>query len=814
MAPLMPDTRNPISLDVPAASTQPEAQGAGAQALAQLGQTGAELGLHFLGEVKRTEAISASSKQHYQDLLDSDAYMQRLKLTSPDGYMYDDQGNQAKNADGSPRSITQEFQEWADNRYKQSQMSMPSAMAQEEYTARALPDFTRNLDAMRSDQLEKMIQNTNQVDAETDRKIGDNLTSFPDVSKLYQYANDRQLDTQSHTGRLWSAPFGQEKTAKRNAEFAELTIKGAYNQVVSNVRQKIPGYNQMDAINNWRQILAGEDRMSRDRAAQGLPTISDMLGPDKKAALDLEFAHLYETAKGHELTDYHTRLSATQSTYRMGAGKQADMDLIKALGQGLVKGGHYDQASLARDFSELELAKMEGDKRKSLAFTLAPYSQQTNIIKSDAAQIWGAGANEMGAGPGNRVLGAPSAEQYVSTMSALRDKLESEKQADWAGYIETYHPGVARLHKQIDFSNPQTIQPKFVQPMLAESRNYHDNNYAGAQNWRVISKADSKTLGAKLDDPSTPDPVATQGIRALVASYGKDYPELIHEMVKDGSLSQKWEIAALQPTYQGTADVVSSIRGGANIKKAFETVAGANNLSEKDFAAEVYKQTTRYQAWNSQANPGSTQDLNISTANVEAVKNKAMTLYTQSNGSMSPADAVSAAFQPLIGEHIDTRDVGGGFLSSIRGLGKKSILGIPNAGDGHVFSPLEKNQIEQFAQDNRTVEFLKSTKVLVPPKANGDPSDFVDQTYNQMANTGRWDWDKTRPDGLVYWYRDRKSGKDVGAFVTDQRGKRAQLYIPFSQILKDAANKPEPKPAAQFIPRIATPTAPWLGGSK
>lgn len=93
-------------------------------------QNTAHAGNEIADEISRQHDISTSSKNYIDAGVAHAQKLQDLKQTSPDGFIHDpDTGEINTNADGSQRTIAQEYWGWADSDYQSRQDTMPPRAA-------------------------------------------------------------------------------------------------------------------------------------------------------------------------------------------------------------------------------------------------------------------------------------------------------------------------------------------------------------------------------------------------------------------------------------------------------------------------------------------------------------------------------------------------------------------------------------------------------------------------------------------------------------------------------------------------------------
>lgn len=503
--PIVPTQAPQISSDVNVPGANIQGAGATSEAIARVGSSVAQMGVGILNNVKDMEAQDAASQAYHQRVLDSESEIARMKLTSPDGYIYEPgigsvPAQIAKNPDGTPRTITQAFRDKANGWFEQDQSAMPSLLAQQIYKQKAETIFTSAISSVYHDEQLLKVQAYEENRKSRLQSSGDNLVSSPSIDKLYQFSNDQSIDLKNQIGVTRSAPIAAGEIRTGNSLLAEQMIQGAYSQVLQNVHPKVPGYDRALAVNNWLAILDGKDIQSKDRSEKGLPTVADMLNPDRKAELRDKFIRLLELAKNQDSKDYSILLQNVRADTRAGKPNKASIDAVVNIGAQLVKDGRKDQLEYAMDMTGLQSDFVTGERAVSPEFVLASHARAMEMIKADEARVRARAQSMVGNTPGLESLGGAVSQPLRDAEIAAAQRINDAKKADWAGFIESNEPSIRGRTAQLDYANASSFFGKrgLVQDILNRSDAYFQDNFPGqSENFRIISKPNSKLLGWK-----------------------------------------------------------------------------------------------------------------------------------------------------------------------------------------------------------------------------------------------------------------------------------------------------------------------------
>lgn len=780
-----------ISTDVPGVASNPlQSAGQTGNALQVQGDALAAQGFNLLQKKKEAEAVSTSSEAHAQDMLDSQSKYSDLVTSSPDGYALDDDGAPKLNPDGSRRTITEEYRDWADDRFKSTQLNMPTQLAQQMYQTKARTFYTDQMLAIQKDEDLISARASKASDSKILQGFADNLVSAADVNSAYQYSNTLSSSIMDKAGSVYTHPEAQTEIMTANQQLAESTIKGAFNQVLSDSRSGGAAYNRTGQVDYWRSVLGGEDPVSQGRKKMGLPTISDMLKPDDKARLDEEFIRLKAQAHDLDMSAFHSTVKDAVAAYQSGYGNRVDAAGLRGQVDTMVAAGKL-QANEGADLKAQLVAAQGIGALNSASFALASPAQQAAAVDSASKRIYGAAQ----ASGGNRVAGSAAQAAFEGQAATVLQQSLSAKRTDFAAYAESSDPSIQASMARVDFSNPQSLQDKAqqIQGAIAKTQVYYDQNFPGQPQFaRVITKDRSKMVGNQLSDPNFTAQQTADAVTALKKAYGSYYPSLVSQMVDDGNLDASWRIAGfLSPGLQ-TQDVVGALKGSKDTDKNFKVVAESKGVKDTDFDKAVATQSAPWISTLTSQRPNDALT-NGNTAALQAtVKNKAKQLYIESGGSIEPEDAAKKAVQSMLSQNA--------YLEQVAPGSRSSLVMIPKYSGSSPINDLERDNVLQYMNGHGSTDSLKAFGVQAPPTsgklAPENQAKATDAFLQQASRTGRWSLADDH-QGYNFYYQDDRSGRDVLARVPNPKGGLMPLYVPLATM-----TAPTPGKAAQ--PRLQT----------
>jgi hypothetical protein len=788
--PIVPSNPREISLDVPGADVGGVSPIG--RALSGLGRQVTDTSVEMLEDFRRVEAADAVHREMTQAKLDSQAYYSQLVLKSPDGYVTDENGEQMKNVDGTPRTISQEYRDWANERYEKAQLSMPSKLAQDHYRIQAADYFTSEISLSVKDEQERKVKFFTRNMDDTAHKLASAQVSTPDLRRLYDGANDTSTAVFAQAGKLFDKVQARERAIKYDAEAAEAMFEGGYNQVLENIRSQRPGFDRQDAIEYWRGVLAGDetkDPYAKSRKSLGLVTASEMLDPDKKAAIDEKFLRLMDLAKKLDRSDLDARLADHLAATEQKKGHSADRAYLRGAYKELQKKGDISNVEYARIESKLTAADMVGKYMQNPGFALASEAAMAAITQKAAESSYRSAQKNKDGDPTAMDAGRQTSGALGAELSRTRESMISARRSDWADYLSEWSGSVRNANRQLNFGNPVSFEGKkgVVSQLLRESRAAYTAAYPNEpQYWRIVSKPQSEQLAEYLKDFSKPVQGKALGVQSLVRAYGGDFPVLVNQMIDDGYLPERWRDVALWKSTTATAENISALMGMDKAAEGFFKSVMGSSYSIAQFDEEMSNNADikNYVAAEVSGMDDENAKANQVSRILDTIRTKALMDAAAYNGSMSPREAVDAAFKALQGRHVHPVQVeskGGGFL----GLGRKgevSTLNIPKVMNGKEIGDLQRDQIVGWMATNKTPEALKRLGIVAPKNADGTPSKFEKEFYEQVESTGRWTVSPDKKGFLLRW-RDRLEAKDKP--TVGNKG-QSVFFIPVEKVIEES----------------------------
>jgi hypothetical protein len=809
--PTIPQTSQLNSLDVLSPSVAVPGGTAQAEAISRLGGIVAQDSFAILDKVKEAEAIDASSQAFYKDRFASEDQLTQLKLKYPTGYITDDSGSKVQNKDGSYRTITQEYRDWANEQFQKSQDTMPTEAAKGMYKNIAGKYYNDSLISVRGDELKARVTSFSE-NQDTQVQLSKNrLVDAPRVDQAYEALDSAAMQYKAQTGVLIDAHQAHAGMVKTQAEIPEGLFHGFYNQALADPKG---GPSREDKIDYAISVLHGQDPQSLDRKGKGLPTISDTMNADQKARVEAELIRLRGVARELDKSGWDRKITTAgnqldiEARYPGDAAKRRPIYLAPLYREGvqLLQSGKIDEFEFVQKVGELVAKDASSTIFSSPSFLMASPEDKQKFIDR-AVQL--AQANFSRVDPAlvkkYPYIDATFNKEVARQMQAISDQKDGEAHADFASFAN-FHPDVKRLTNTLEqsqtFFNPQVLAKtgaafKQRNDMLESL----GDSYFGMKSpdFRYLSKSESQQWGQFIKSDLNNHSQVADALFSLRKADPQRYGSIIDQMIKDKNLTPEWRLALALKDRGLTADLVKTIKDGDKIRAQASGIMEANGVTPQMMKNSVMKLASPYLASMTVMNGDSSLAENERQIMGEVIATKAMDMYRSENGAVSNTDHYAQeAVDAIFSNKYHLISGGGNSVKNLFGLdaGGPTYFMIPKQIGDRVLTSPELAQAEK----NRTA-FLEpgNLKVLgvVPPKGLDKTGIDPEKFYEQVQKSGRLSNKGDMTTFTVLW-RNPQSGRFemVMTAKKDRYGRPVPLTLPIDRIVK-----PLPAPSA-------TPKAP------
>jgi hypothetical protein len=727
--PILPVQKNLISTDVPSVDTG-GASPIGA-ATANFGAQLEQTGFAIKEQLKRTEAIATSQQYALQDKMDSEVKWQQMKASSPDGYVYerDPQTNQmlqdefgrdkrAKNTDGTDRTITQEYRDWANDRYQKNQLQLPSDMAQEMYRAQSGEFYTNQLrtaeaeeHVMRTTAIKQQIKD--QVDKLATKNYdfpgANNEDFYSDYDRMiqsvkalagpkgYDAAETHQMvDDATHTLALNRA-LGQlrairEETGgdkksmvsqtKRLMDFIEV-ISGHPREGTPNVTDPSKGGNYYEGTMALDPVTGkyNSTSMTQRRQQMFLPAMTDMLkAHDRNMLVNEAWSMIKGQAKEMDLSALSKLKEQYVANAKTPLNRLPESDLAAQYGnfQNLafqaLGTGQKTPIEVGSDLLDMRAAYFEGKNAtvtsdyQNAAARTAMLKNQSAFLKQNAEQLVPLLNQNWKGDPQLQVTAKDligMATEKMQTQGVNRiDEITRKQQHDFAGLVAEREPELYRRYwGAFDPKNPDTL-PNNLSDWFAhvDVRAKSALGYEQSKNTSGIPENMKNNFVQMLENQPNNE-LRAKTYRTVLAKLGPQGTRVLNALADSGAIPDNRKLINTFALSQNmTEDMASAAMDSGEILKKYSATDAFTSTKPDDIMRTVRaKFGTQIQGVVGYENKPGGDALKLDNMLVDVISKKAMLNVANSNGSLSVDEAIKGAGEDFIGRMYWVSNSGGFF---------------------------------------------------------------------------------------------------------------------------------------------------------
>lgn len=607
--------------------------GQGGRALQHVGESieqAAHAGYEVYDEIQRQHDISTASKNYVDASVGHAQQLQNLKLTSPDGFIHDQSGEIIQNSDGSQRTISQEYWDWADGDYQKRQKEM-SPRASAMFRQQMLPHIGDNTKILQNDGL--LLQRQS---ADTDVKQSmatlardNDRTPYPDQNAYYQdqrqdgsinlRQNTDKINEQLRTLKLWTTRQGptdgtpgmynpaevDKMNAARLSDHSENWMRSAVTDILEtdtprDHKNRI-STTAVQQVLNLRDIVEGKDPQSAVANSKGLPTVNSSLTSEQTDKWRAQLNGMLDGAKKIDRSDYDLQLDQMK--------QRKDIKSIDQLW------GDPQFAYLVHAREPLGMTPEKSFKDFSEVFTHVALNSNTGPMYDLASEpskrrqmVENLSAISRGAEQHAAMLGVNFTKGVVPALTsevskALTSQIEEESRqfkedpakfaAQPASGYQDYTKGItyrSKMMKGVEdklFSDPSIFA--MVNPMsngkpvivnaARSMKTIGAQGFGAGYEANFLSKDAYEAQAAKIDKSGNPEQV-DKFFEQLKKVSGTDAGTAMDQLVKVGKLDQRYQIAQNLPTAQARIAAYADIMSKGAAIEAYTKTEGAETSGE------------------------------------------------------------------------------------------------------------------------------------------------------------------------------------------------------------------------------------------
>ncbi len=793
-------------------------------AIQNIGATVEQQGVQIFTSLAHTEATQTANSAYMSDRIESGNKIIQLKNQSPDGYIYKDQTaprtpqNRVLNDDGTYRTITHEYRDWANDRYENTQKNLPY-LASTMYQQQSSPFFSQKMDGLNNDvQSMKLMSFKNDQDQKV-QALGDIYAVDPGVAfkqngkvagyDFHAFYDDALAVKKSYLDQvkpdgtgMYNQVDGEMESKKALERLSHDQVNGMVDGVYA--AKKAKDGTHMEAAAAARAVLAGTDPSSIARRQQGLPTISDMMNPEQKAAEDRKLiSYMSEAAPTQDLNEFYRQLKEYGAAAEHGdPGAESKAVLLKKIHE-YTTGGFMQPGEASEHVAFMLGQEAKGNLRGARFEVMSVKSQNAeaqvqsmNVLKGAqaTAKVYGLDYSED--------MGRSVEASTLAYVNAETARIEHEKRTDFASFMQgkdfKNRPRSSDAFQmgQVNFSDPIDIQNHAgtIQRGAAQIDALYATNYGTNTDYRRgggISQDASARIRGYMQNTSAD--IVDKGIDNYKKAWGPRYGDMIQQLYKDDPNFIKFDMALSQPTSVGRIALIQSAQGKSG--GAEKMIEQTDPQRLKDIKTAVAKEFAPLENSMNTADPNN--------------MNQRMYTGRYSSGSMEAAMRMAADNPGMSADDVAKnvyRMSAKGLPEFVKGVGKTGgFLGIGSHGnefDLRVPPGLSQEQKDAISNNLTAHSEPEALSRMNIDRAPGLP---VGADLSKTINMTR-SWNYVQgPNGesgynLVYQHLNENGHGNGVPIIASSNGRR--IFIPLSEALKvPVNNKTTVKPTISQEPR-------------
>lgn len=744
-------------------------EGAAYEKLGEDIQGAAARGGEIYDEINRQQDISTASKNYVDAGIAHSQQMQNLKLTSPDGFMHDeDTGEVVKNPDGTSRSISQEYWSWADQDYQQRQDTMsPRAAAM--FRQQMQAEIGQNTKYLQNQQLELQQKSADQSikDSMSNYARDNDRSPYPDKAPYYQDRNPDgspnlrgstfKINSQLATLKLWSQNQGptdgapgmydpqqvQANTAQRLSSHADSWVRSAVTDILENDtprdHKNRVSTTAVQQVMNLRDVIEGKDPMSRQTSSKGLPTVNSSLTAEQADKWRGQLNSMLDGAKKIDRSDYEFHLEEMKQSAKSGMYASPDKLFGSAEFGYLVHAaaplGLTPEEQL-KNFSDI-FSNAAGSSYGGSGFDLASEATKRQMIMNNMgayAKAWPQYAGMLGAKFTGDMANAIVADATHGALSKLTEdqKQYQEDPAKWASGISSGYqnptqgvkyrsPMMKAVSDQL-YSDPSIFAPlkpmSNGKPLIVNAASTMKR--VGAQGFgqgyepNYLSKDAYEAWANKIEKASNPEQTE-QMFQQLNRVAGADAGTVMDQLVKYGKLDERYRTAQNLPTSTARIAAYSDIMSKGAAVEAYTKSEGGE--TSESIMRKASTNLQEHVDFNNRLHGADSPD--AAKANKAAIQTWASVYSaamgvkgtTQADAARAANERIQAQFAPIATVQAQHNFLGFHFGST--GPGSRVQFSRPD------LSPDQQQTIQQNLLKAQSEEQLSQYKFAASPVAQG-----------------------------------------------------------------------------------------------
>jgi hypothetical protein len=737
--PIIPVTRNTISTDVADAYKPNPMQGAGivndqlSQTASQVSQASQQLFTQLRHAEAESEVLDAEQRQ--KDEISE--WIKKAEYSSKDGYAYNDDGSPVLNPDGSKKALTDQYKEWSDGKYRDTQTNLSSPYAQQIYRERMGKVFLGAKEEVWNKEMGFKVSYVGNLRDERLKLQANNQSTDPNPFKFYDNLDTERLGVKKLVGSYYSDNEAKTIDTKILKEQPDSLFQGYVNTILGYEMKERSGLVGKDTTKQSRVAIAMEalsalgankdrngnvilDPASASRRARGMPILADEMDPDKRAAWIAKFNNIIDMSGKLDKNDWIQQMNHMGESVRMNernadGSPRTPPDVYRSMiqkGVALHSQGSLTDLELADKILEVSTLSRQREIDSTEFFFMSPRQKEAKREELINKAMTEADALMDKHLPGKKeqlgYAGVDTRKRVSEEIDRIATEADRKAKEDFPGMVIEKNPVAQEFAKTVDYSNAKNLSSPSVRTTIARLDRVIENangQYFETSNapTAYLSKQNAEQLSSLLNSRTQDTTQKQVAIESIFRANPKTYVAKIDQLVTEKKISPKWYLALSIPDSRAfTNQLLNAISNPVPDK---EDVFAAKGASIVDVKAAISRGAEPFIQHIIARNPQSP----IGSVESEAIRETLLDLTARQvvNGE-SPLTAANKVISSFLGERYYKVSNGGGIIMS----GKSRV--IPKMVGDVPFSETDKQYFQTNWDAYKTPDAVKALNPDVP----------------------------------------------------------------------------------------------------
>ncbi len=787
--PKIPTNIQPISTDVSGGSYSEQGAGVAQKAAGDLGATVANIGFSLLKDVKMAEARDAVFVAQNQDAEQLRQLRATLQNSSSNGYVTGQDGQPLKNANGTPRTISQEFTEKSTALFRQRQMSMPSRLAQDQYVAAQDSVFRGYSAQIFNDEQVSKVNYFKQNTLDQINKAAIDSFTNPDLNMFSERIGLLKSHVASSSGPngIQSVDEGSKISKDGSAEIGEKFFEGILNNALAAKKGVGPRIDRRKELERGLGILRDQDKYVGNIKKNGGTTPSSVLTANQRVSLETKFLQAKAQAAAIDAGEGSAIIAGIKGNFDLGNLSNAKSDLTKvaAVVNSLSKqnGGPWGPNEAQEKLFDVAATYKAAEITQSVGYKNGTFQEREAMLRAlpeSTANL----ARQMGA-QGEPTTGANQTKQSLDKAKTFADESFKLEEKNSAAFQVT----VKDSPQYILHNNWRPTDPRTTEVLKSTAEEAFRRNEEGVEKRfghrpdlvKYLEDHQVKDIVNQFKSPQTNPDLIVQTVDSLFNNFPDRAPLMMEQMIASGDLGADWRIVNYFQKSTSKTAIISSLRTPPQEEaQLWNDLKLKGDLDKATAESEIHELMSDWRQGMALEKPDSL----YSEAVVNSLDHVATTHALKLLRTMDWDSAKAAMRKKFVDDtvtFIPLRANNGKFFNLFGAMDYNFMAPKDIVAKQDV--PLVSANLEKITA---TADNLRSLGAEPPPRIDPEthvasPTQFSAEFYDQIQRTGFVTKD-TSYKGAAVWYTE-PDGSIIRVF-TNKNGAIVPLVVPWSK-LKD-----------------------------